>query len=114
MANNSRSSNISIDNVVNEPNNRSNDLILRLFAQISHNLANPTRPLTYVNFPSTHPGYLNLEQRTRFVSIIRTSSLADQYRFGSSIGNLYIKNTNRHPVVTAEMIGEVIAAESGF
>jgi len=112
MANNSRLNEISLThNVPNESDNRRYDLTGILVAQFLHN-ANSGQPRTYVNFPSDHPGHLNLERRNRFVSIIRSSSLADQYRFGSSLGNLYIKNTYRHPIITPEMIGVVLNAEA--
>ncbi len=98
-------------NVANEPDNHRPDLTSKLIAQLLHNNANSRQPRTYLNFPSDHPGHLNLEGRIGIVSSIRSSSLADNYRFGSSIGNLYIKNTYRHPIITAEMIGVVLSAE---
>ena len=115
MSNNSLSSNISITgNPVNVSGNRDNELAIKLLAQLSHNSLNSTRPLTYSSFPTDHVGYLNLDQRIRFVSIIRTSYFADQYRFGSSVGNMYVKNSNRHPIVTIDMVVEVMARNQGF
>lgn len=113
MADNSRSNDLSFThNVIKESNNSSYDLTGKLVAQLLYNNANITQAKTYLNFPSDHPGHLDLERRIRFVSIIRSSNIAHKYRFGSSLGNLYIKNTYHHPVINAEMIGVVLAAES--
>lgn len=112
MSNNSRSNNISsTHNVENEHHNPRCDLTSKLLAQLIHNNGNTGQPLTYLSFPSNHPGYLNLEARIRFVSIIRSSSLADRYRFGSSLGTLYIRGTHDHPHVSSDMIGVVLNAE---
>jgi hypothetical protein len=111
MANESESNRISLtSNAANESNNPRSDLTSKLLAQLIHN--NNYVPLTYRNFPSDHPGHLNLERQIRFVSIIRSSSIADEFRFGSSLGKFYVKNTNRHPTITTEMVGIVLRAES--
>ncbi len=99
-------------NVENEPDNPKYDLSRRLLAQLLYNNANPIQPRTYADFPSDHPGYLNLEKEIRFVDIIRSSNLASEYRFSSTLGKIYIKNTYRHPITSAEMIGVVLSAES--
>ena len=113
MSNNSRPNNISLtQNVANEPYNPKYDLTRRLLAQLLHNNGNPTQVKTYYDFPSDHQGHLNLEQKIRFVDIIRSSSLASEYRFGSTLGKVYIKNTYRYPITSAEMIGVVLRAES--
>lgn len=112
MSNGSISNDMALThNVANESNPRS-DLTLRLLAQLLYNNANPEQPRTYMHFPSDHSGHLNLEHRIRFVSIIRSSNLADNYRFGSSLGTIYMKNTYRYPIITASMIGAVLQAES--
>lgn len=100
------------DDVKSSPSNRKYDLTGILVAQLLHNNANYKKPLDYMNFPSDHPGHLNIEKRIRFVSILRDSILADEYRFGSSISHMYIKKTIRHPKVTPEMIGVILHAES--
>ena len=113
MTDNSRSNDIPLThNVANEPDRPKCELTGKLLAQLLHNNAHSIQPLTYLNFPSDHPGYLNLEARIRFVSIIRSSSLANEYRFGSSLGNIYIKNTYRHPIITTDMVAVVLSRES--
>ena len=112
MNNNSRF-NVQIPyDLENESDSPRHDLTRRLLAQLLHNNDNNTQPRTYVSFPLGHPGHLDLERRIRFVSIIRSSHLADNYRFGSSFGSLYVKNTYRYPTVTPEMVGVVLRAES--
>ena len=112
MSNNSTSNNRYLTNVGNETDNSNYRLSNILLAQILHNNANPTQPLTYVNFPINHFGHLNLEKQIRLVSILRSSFLADQYRFGTSLGKFYVKNTYRHPSITPEMVGVVLSAEA--
>ena len=99
------------DNISNQPRGRSYDLTGKLLSQFLHN-NDYGQSLSYTSFPSNHPGHLDLQRRIRFVSIIRSSILADQYRFGSSLGTFYIKNTYRHPIITSEMIGVVMSEES--
>lgn len=112
MANNSRSNDLSFTHNVDESNNSSYDLTGKLVAQLLYNNTNFTQAKNYLSFPLDHPGHLDLERRIRFVSILRSSNIAYKYRFGSSLGSLYIKNTYNHPVITAEIIGVVLAAES--
>lgn len=113
MANNSRSNYIDLtDDTADEPSNNRYIITHKLVAQLGHNNENPRQPLNYKDFPSNHPGYLNLEQRIRLVSIIRSSIMADEFRFGSSLGTFYIKNTYKKPFATPEMIGVVIHGES--
>jgi hypothetical protein len=100
------------ENVENQPNNRDYDLSSRLLAQLLYNNENPRQPRTYVSFPPDHPGHLNLEKQIRFVNIIKSSSLSDQYRYGSALGKMYIKKTYSHPATTPEMIGAVLAVET--
>lgn len=83
----------------------------KLLAQVIHN-QNTRQPLTYNNFPSGHLGYLNLEERTRLVSLMRSSCMADQFRYGSSIGTFYIKGTHRYPITSPEMVGVVMSLTS--
>jgi hypothetical protein len=87
-------------------------LTSKLLRQLIHNTNNSRQVYTYNNFPLNHPGHLNLELRIKLVSIMRSSILADQFRYGSSSGIIYIKNTYRHPIVTPEMAGVVLSAES--
>lgn len=111
MANNSQFDYLShLRSAADEINNPRSDLTGKLLAQLIHN--NNNTPLTYQNFPSDHPGHLSLHKQTILVSIIRSSSIADEFRYGSSLGKFYIKNTHRHPTVTPEMIGVVLEAES--
>jgi hypothetical protein len=84
----------------------------KLLAQLIHNNENPNLPLNYQNFPLNHHGYLKADNKSRLVSIIRSSNIADRYKFGSSICNFYDKNTNQFPVVTTDMISVVLAAET--
>jgi hypothetical protein len=102
MSNNSNSDDILI-RMTDERNRLRSDLTHRLYAQLTHNNSNPGQPLNYLNFPSDHPGHLDLERRTRLVSILRSSAMNNNYRFGSSLGIIYIKNTNRYPDTSPEM-----------
>ncbi|MCZ6924202.1 MAG: hypothetical protein O7D30_01485 [Rickettsia endosymbiont of Ixodes persulcatus] len=112
MSNNHRFHDLSLtDSVSNEPYNPKYDLSARLLAQHLDN-TNNTQPRTYLSFPSDHPGHLTLENQIRLVEVIRSSSIANQYRFGTSVGKLYVKNTYRHPITSSEMIGVVLLAES--
>ena len=95
----------------NDTDNNRQRLSIILIAQLLHNNAS-TSPLNYQGFPLNHAGYLDNEKKARLVSILRYSNISDQYRFGSSVGNFYIKNTYRFPVVTPEIIGTVLEAES--
>lgn len=113
MANNSKHNPIDLtQSETNDPANSNTELTDKLLEQFIHNSSNPGQVLTYNNFPENHPGYLSSELRIKLVSIIRSSILADQYRYGSSIGTMYIKNTYRKPTVTTEMAGVVLIAES--
>jgi len=113
MANNSKHNPIDLtQSETNEPANSNTELTDKLLEQFIHNSSNPGQVLTYNNFPENHPGYLSSELRIKLVSIIRSSIIADQYRYGSSIGTMYIKNTYRKPTVTTEMAGVVLIAES--
>jgi hypothetical protein len=113
MANNSRHNPMDLtQNEANEPANSNMELTDKLLEQFIHNSSNPGQVLTYNNFPENHPGHLSSELRIKLVSIVRSSSIADQYRYGSSIGTMYIKNTYRKPTVTTEMAGVVLIAES--
>lgn len=112
MTNNSRSNSIdTTQREQNESGNSSTKLTNKLLSQLIHNSNNSVQPLTYQNFPTNHPGYLDLSLRIKLVSIMRSSILADQYRYGSSVGTIYIKNSNDHPTVTPEMAGVVLSAE---
>jgi hypothetical protein len=82
-----------------------------LLAQLLHN-NDAERALNYKSFPVNSEGYLDAQARTRLVSIIRASPLAHKFRFGSSVETFYIKGTNSYPIVTDEMIGVVLGAET--
>ena len=112
MTNNSRSNPMDLtQNGATESSNSNTELTSKLLRQLIHNSNNPRQVLTYNNFPVNHPGHLSLELRMKLVSIMRSSILADQYRYGSSMGTIYIKNTYRHTAVTPEMAGVVMSAE---
>jgi hypothetical protein len=112
MTNNSRSNPMDLtQNGATESSNSNTELTSKLLRQLIHNSNNPRQDLTYNNFPVNHPGHLSLELRMKLVSIMRSSILADQYRYGSSMGTIYIKNTYRHTTVTPEMAGVVMSAE---
>lgn len=98
-------------NAANEPIDSNTELASRLFRQLRHNDENPSQTLAYNRFPENHPGHLNLELRKKLVSILRHSVIAHQFRYGSSIGTLYIKNTNTPPDATPEITGVVLSAE---
>jgi len=98
--------------VGNERNRSNSELSSRLIAQLLDNNTNYMNKRNYINFPSDHPGHLNLERQIRLVEIIRSSSLADNYRFGSTLGKIYVKNTYRHPIISVDVIGLVLHAES--
>lgn len=112
MSNNSNYNSRITHILTGEPYNPGDKIGHLLMAQLIHNNNNPNRPLNYQGFTSNHPGHLNTEKKIRLVSIIRSSSISDQYRYGSSIANFYIKDTNDFPAVTTEMIGIVLAAET--
>jgi hypothetical protein len=76
-----------------------------------HNNENPSEKLDYRNFPTEHTGYLDERSKMRLVSILRSSPIADHYRFGSSVGSIYLRGTNTHPNVSPEMLGVVLAVE---
>jgi hypothetical protein len=84
----------------------------RLLNQLTHNNDNPNEPRNYLNFPPDHPGHLDLERQIKLVNIIKSSTIADQYRFGAAFGKMYIKKTYKHPFTSPEMVGVVIAAET--
>jgi hypothetical protein len=107
----SDNNNTGISSVVRQPSYRSFDLSQRLLSQLIHNNANPTRTLTYCNFPSDHPGHLDLNRQAMLVYIIKDSIIADQYRFASSVGKMYIKNTYRFPPASTDIIAEVLKVE---
>lgn len=91
--------------------NSGDSLTVLLLIQLNHNAANPGRPLNYQNFPSNHMGHLNTEKKMKLVSIMRLSNKSDQFRFGSSVTNFYIKGTNDYPTVTNDIIVTVMPAE---
>jgi hypothetical protein len=111
MQNNSRSYTNYNHNETNVDGNSNMELTSKLIDQLTHNISNINQVLSYNNFPTDHSGYLSLELRTKLVSILRSSIIADQYKYGSSIGTIYVKNTYRHPAVTSEMIGVVMGVE---
>jgi hypothetical protein len=96
---------------ISNPFNRDIELSLRLLRQVVHNQSNPNEHLNYRSFPADHGGHLNLELRMRLVSILRNSMLAGRYRYGSSLGVIYLRGTYECPVVTPEMAGVVLSAE---
>ena len=96
---------------ISNPSNRDIELSVRLIRQVVHNQNNPNRRLNYQSFPEDHGGHLTTELRIKLVSILRSSMLAGNYRYGSSIGTIYIANTYRYPEVTPEMAGVVLSAE---
>jgi hypothetical protein len=102
-----------ISNQENESNrNRNrNELGRKLMAQLLHNNA-ATEKTNYASFDKNHPGHLDLNNQIRLTSILRNSLIADNYRFGSSVGKMYTKGTNKFPFVTPEMVGAVLAADS--
>ena len=103
--------NTGISSIVRQPSYRSFDLSTRLLSQLIHNNANPTQTLAYCNFPSNHPGHLDQNRKNMLVYIIRDSIIADQYRFASAVGKMYIKNTNRFPPASTDIIAEVLKVE---
>lgn len=94
----------------NHFNKYKSDLGRRLMAQLIHNNASTVK-ITCLSFPSNKEGFLDMHNRTRLVSILRNSPIADNYRFGSSLGTIYIKGTNKYPFVDPAMIGVVLAAD---
>jgi hypothetical protein len=97
---------------VNEHYDPHLELSRKLVRQVVHNQNNPNQRLNYQSFPEGHDGYLTLELRKRLVSILRSSVLADQYRFGSSVGTIYLRGTYKRPEATPEMAGVVFSVES--
>lgn len=113
MNNHHTSNNTSLtQNKTNEPDNSKYDLSGRLLAQLLDNNVNYKNPRNYLNFPLDHPGHLNFEKQVKLVDILKSSAIADQYRFGCTVGKFYIKKTQRHPNISADMIGVVLRAES--
>ena len=112
MSNNSNYNSRTTHILRSEPNNPGDKIGHLLIMQLIHNNANPNRPQNYQGFTSNHPAHLNTEKKIRLVSIIRSSRISDQYRYGSSVTNFYIKNTNDFPIVTTSIIGVVLAAET--
>lgn len=88
------------------------ELSRRLLRQVIHNQNNPNRPLNYQSFPEDHDGHLTIQLKEKLVSILRSSVLADNYRFGTSVGTIYLRGTYRRPQVTPEMAGVVYSIES--
>ena len=113
MSNDSSSNHISLTgSETNESDNSETPrLHNKLLAQVIHN-QNTGQPLTYNNFPTGHLGHLNLEERIRLVSLMRSSYMAGQFRYGSSIGVFYIKNSYRYPITSPEMVGVVMSLTS--
>lgn len=111
MSNNSIDNDISLTETNESDKAETPRLHQKLLAQILHN-NNTVQPLTYNNFPSGHAGHLNLEEQIRLVSLIRSSFIADQFKYGSSIGTFYIKNTYRYPITSPGMLGVVMALTS--
>lgn len=115
MNNDSSSNNLSNHhNRRYRPINRRGELSAKLLAQLNHNnYANAGNTRTYVNFPVGHLGHLTLPNQRALVHILRCSPIAGNYRFGSSMGKIYIKGTNNHPKVSLDMISVVLAVELG-
>ena len=116
----SMSSNLSgYNQVYNQPSltdDKSNDkyrLTFKLNCQLLYNNIQPSRGwLTYNRFPENHQGHLTFEDRKNLVDILSSSDLESKYRFGSSLGTIYIKDTNNYPVTDPNMIAVVMVAES--
>jgi len=115
MNNDSSSNNLAIpDNITYRRYNPRFELTTKLMAQLTHNNENPGHTLTYSNFPIGHPGHLTLQNQSTLVNIVRSSPIAGNYRFGSTIGRIYIKNTYRYPYTSPEMVGVVTTRELFF
>ena len=115
MNNDSSSNNLSIPhNIRYRRYNPRFELTTKLMAQLTHNNANVGHKLTYNNFPVGHPGHLTLQNQSTLVNIMRSSPIAGNYKFGSTIGKLYIKNSYRHPDASPEMVGVVTTRELFF
>ena len=83
----------------------SNDLARKLEHQIAYNQPRQSK-LPYNGFDSRNPGYLNINDKTRLCSILERYYGSDnaEYRFGSSLGQFYYKNTYRHPEASQSMV----------
>lgn len=92
--------------------NSDTELTTRLIIQLRHNIAYPINTLAYNRFPENHPGHLRLELRIKLANILRTSFIADQYRFGCTMGTIYKRGTHSYPDVSPEMAGVVLSIES--
>ena len=99
------------NNAENQSDDSKYDLTRRLLAQLLYNNAN-LQPRTYLGFPSGHEGHLDLENQIKLCNIIRSSPIANEFRFGSSLGKIYVINTNRYPITSSSMVGIVLSAES--
>jgi len=109
------STNVSADttsDTISSPSNRNVvEISLRLLHQVRHNVANPNQRFNIRGFPESHPGHLTLEQRVRLSSILRNSTIAHHYRYGSSLGTIYTAGTYTCPQSTPEMVYVVLNAE---
>lgn len=84
----------------------------RLFEQLVYNNANPRDIRAYNEFAANHPGHLDLDKRIRLSQILKSSIMANEYRYGSSIGIIYINQTYTYARVSPEMLGVVLVAEN--
>lgn len=88
-------------------------LTFKLNAQLLYNNTQSLNMrLAYNSFPDYHTGHLTFEDRKKLVDILSSCDLKDNYRFGSSLGMIYIKQTYRCPTTDTNMIAAVMVAES--
>jgi hypothetical protein len=99
--------------IIRNPLNRNIELSLRLVRQLVHNQNNPNQRLNYRSFPEGHGGHLIIEQTIRLSCILRHSVIANDYRFGRSLGTIYTAGTYSFPETSPEMAGVVLRAETG-
>jgi hypothetical protein len=100
-----------LSDTISNPFNRDIELSRGLIRQVVYNQNNPNQRLNYRSFPEGHYGHLTLELRKRLVSIFRSSMLAGHYKYGSSVGTIFITGTYNYPEVTPEMAGVVLSRE---
>lgn len=98
------------ENLLNDAS-RNLDITNRLYRQWIENTQRVQlnmEQITYNRFPIGHPGHLDLNRQIRLVEILENNLLTNQkYRFGSSIGSIYIRRTYSSPVVDTMMIAAV-------
>lgn len=92
------------------------DITIRILHQYQVNWLRNLRGLSKLNyqeFPPDNFGHLDVNRQVRLVGMLESHPLtATRYRYGSSLGNMYVPRTYRFPPIDDYMLIAVFQIEN--